>query len=200
MPGLLESSAMLLTLACVYLAVRRNIWTYPTGIVATTLYFFLFISVSIPLAVLQLVFNVDQLYGWWFWLYGDKGKAPPIQRLGLAKTLICGALAAVGGYIFGGYMNQYPSAMMGPLDTSIAISSLLAQFFLDRKKIENWVLWLIVNLVSVYFYWTVGLIPTAILYVILWFNAFYGYREWKRELELGPVGTQANAAFVEQSA
>lgn len=199
MPSILELTAMLFTVACVYFAVRRNIWTYPVGMIGTTLYLFLFLSVSLPLATLQLVFNLDQLYGWWFWLYGDKGNVPPIRRSGLVKAMAWGAMAAFGGYLIGQYMSHYPKALMGPLDTSIAAASLVAQLFLDRKRIENWALWLIVNTVSVYYYWTVALFPTAILYVILWFNAFYGHREWTRELR-GYEGAQANAAFIEQQA
>lgn len=191
---------MLFTVVCVYLAVRRNIWTYPIGIVATALYFFLLLRVSLPLALLQIVFCIDQAYGWWFWLKGDQGKVPPIRRSGLVKTFGCGAAAAFAGYVLGRYMSYVPNAIMGPLDTSIAAVSLVAQLFLDRKKLENWALWLIVNTVSVYYYWTVGLIPTAILYVVLWFNAFYGHCQWKRELDsYGDVGPRPIATRTERS-
>lgn len=182
-PGALELSAMLFTVWCVYLAVKRNIWTYPIGLIGTTLYFFFFLPQSLPLALLQVVFTVDQLYGWWFWIWGDKGKAPPIRRSGWERTILWSAVAALGGYIFGKYMSQYPTALMGPWDTAIAATSLVAQLFLDRKKLENWGIWLVVNTVSVYFFWTQGWYASAILYVILWFNAFYGYREWKREYD-----------------
>lgn len=184
MPGLLELSAMLFTVWCIYLAVKRNIWTYPIGLIGTTLYFFLFLPISLPLALLQIVFTVDQLYGWWFWLRGDQGKVPRIRRSGWARTFAWAGVAAVGGYYFGSYMKgAYPDALVGPLDSAIFASSLVAQLFLDRKKIENWGLWVVVNTVSVPYYWSIGLYPTAILYAILWFNAFYGYLAWKRELD-----------------
>lgn len=187
MPTPLELSAMLFTVWCVYLAVKRNIWTYPIGLIGTALYFVLFLSISIPLAILQVVFTVDQLYGWWFWLKGDKGKVPPIRSSGWRRTILWSSVAAVGGYFLGDYMSQYPKALMGPWDTSIAATSLVAQLFLDRKRLENWAIWLVVNTASVYYYWHIELVATSVLYVILWFNAFYGYREWKRELEGYPV-------------
>lgn len=72
---------------------------------------------------------------------------------------------------------------MASLDAQIFGFSILAQFLLDRKKIESWVIWALVNVVSVYVYFSMGLTMTAILYIGLLLNTVIGYHMWNKELK-----------------
>lgn len=166
---------------CVYLAVKRNIWTYPIGIVGTVAFFFVFWNIGLySSALLQVFFTAVQLYGWWYWLYGDKGNKPKITSINVywvygglfAAFLMSGLLASI--------TSRFGAAV--PLtDAMIFGFSVVAQFFLDRKKLENWIVWFFVNAVSIYVYGTQGLYLITGLYIVFLLNAGYGYWEWLKE-------------------
>ena len=177
----LEGFAALATAICVYLAVKRNILTYPIGIAGTTAYFFVFWGAELySSAVLQIVFFATQVYGWWFWLYGDKGFKPRISRTNL-NWLLAGACATVGGAFTLGAITGAFGAQLATLDAVIFSASLVAQFFMDRKKLESWLVWIVVNIVSIVVYGSMGLALTTILYAVLLVNAFFGYSAWRKE-------------------
>jgi len=180
----LELTATLLTLACVLLAVKRNIWTYPVGIVGTALFFVVFWNARLySSAALQIVFVLAQAYGWWFWLYGAGGARPRVGSwpwLAVA-TLCAGALAAA--YALARIVSAATDAQMAFADAAIFALSVAAQFLLDRKKIENWAVWGVVNALSVYVYASQGLWATTALYVVLFLNVFWGWYEWRKEMK-----------------
>jgi nicotinamide mononucleotide transporter PnuC len=68
------------------------------------------------------------------------------------------------------------------VDSSLFVWSLVAQWMTARKWIENWVLWVVINTISVPLYVVRGLLPTALLYVGLWILAILGYRQWRKTL------------------
>ena len=193
----LEIAATALTLVCVVLAVKRSLWQFPTGIVGTALGFFVFWKAGlISSAILQPVFIAVQVYGWWFWMRGDHSKAPPIRTT--PATLIIGlcvlalALAAAGAWMLG----TYAGAAMALPDAIILSLSILAQVLLGLKRIENWPVWIVINVISVWVYASQQLWLYAALYAVLFFNAFWGWWEWRKELrsyspETEPAPAQA---------
>lgn len=180
--SLLEIIATVLTVACVLLAVKRNIWTYPIGIVGTVLFFFVFWNAQLySSAYLQVFFTFVQFYGWWFWLYGDKGSKPRITTTPLYVLGAAVFVTVLGAFSLSTVMTAV-GAQMALLDSGIFVLSVIAQFMLDRKKIETWIMWAIVNVISIYVYREQGLIVTALLYLGLLFNTAWGYYEWRKEL------------------
>lgn len=181
--SVLEIFATIFTVACVILAVKRSTWQYPIGLIGTVLYYFVFQGVQLyASAGLQIFFLFVQLYGWWFWLYGDQGKKPKITNLRpliLLTTLVCGLFIST---IFGQVLNHYTNANMAKLDSIIFGFSVIAQFLLDRKKIETWIVWALVNVLSIFVYFGQGLNLTGWLYVGLLINTVWGYIEWKKNL------------------
>lgn len=179
----LELAASVLTLACVLLAVKRSIWTYPVGIVGTGLYFFVFWGAKLySSAWLQVVFICAQGYGWWYWLHGAKGRQP---RIGSWPWMSVGALCAgalLAAFAMSRAIAALTDAKMAFADAAIFALSVAAQFLLDRKKIENWAVWGVVNALSVYVYAAQHLWATTGLYVLLLLNVFWGWFEWRREM------------------
>lgn len=183
----LEIFATIFTVLCVILAVKRSTWQYPIGLIGTVLYYFVFQKVGLyASAGLQIFFLAVQLYGWWFWLYGDAGKKPKITSISAftwINILVWGTLAS---YTLGEYLNIFTNANMAVLDTFIFGFSVIAQFLLDRKKIETWIVWAIVNMVSIFVYFGQGLMLTGWLYVFLLINTVWGYIEWKKNFNKNP--------------
>src|SRR5262245_59143986 len=95
----LELAATLITLACVVLGVQRSLWQFPVGIIGTALFFFVVWQRQIYAnAALQVFFVCVQLYGWWYWLRGDKGQRPKIRTTNPWLVLgACGGALAIAG-------------------------------------------------------------------------------------------------------
>ncbi|AXQ69927.1 PnuC-like nicotinamide mononucleotide transport [Caulobacter phage CcrSC] len=179
--SLLEILATAVTVACVLLAVKRSTWQYPVGIIGTILFFFVFWGAKLyASAALQVFFTFVQVYGWWYWTRGDRGKAPPITTFPrdiLAAVIVGGVLLA---FALSAILNQFVTPKVLFWDTAIFGLSMAAQFLLDRKKIENWIVWGAVNAISVIVYSNQGLKVAAILYAALFVNVFWGYYEWAK--------------------
>ena len=193
----LEIAATAFTLVCVILAVKRSLWQFPTGIVGTGLGFFVFWNASLySSAVLQPIFIAVQLYGWWFWIRGDNRRAPPI-RMTPAPVLAGGVLAAIAIAAAGAWtLESYgPAGVAMALPDAVILSlSIFAQILLSLKRIENWFVWIAVNALSVFVYGSQGLWLYAALYAFFFFNAFWGWWEWRKELRSYPQPSGATTA------
>lgn len=179
----LEILASLFTLASVLLTVHLKKSLYPVGLVATVLFFFVFWQSKLyASAGLQVYFTLVQLYGWWFWTRGDRGREPPIGEW--PWTIVAGwAMAAAGlTAAISFVLYRYTDAHMPAGDTAILALSILAQFLLDRKQLKSWYVWAAVDVLSVYVYASQHLWPTTVLFVILTLNTGYGWWMWRREL------------------
>jgi len=191
----LETGAVVTTIACVWLAARNAIWNFPVAIVACILYFILLLQNKIYSdAGLQLAFIALSVYGWWSWLRRGKTDAAveaplPITRTsGRLWTLLAGfgvAYAVGVGYL----LARYTDATVPYYDSSTTAVSLVAQYLLSRRKLENWPLWIGVDVVYVGIYWHRDLALSSLLYAVLTGLALYGYREWLREAKIQAPAT-----------
>lgn len=190
----LEIAATVITLACVILGVKRSLWQFPVGIVGTALFFFVVVQRQIYAnAALQVFFVFVQIYGWWYWLRGDKGSRPKIRKTNpwLVSAGLGAALAVAG--IMSPFLATWTQSATPLVDASTFTFSVLAQILLDRKRLETWPVWTIVNVLSVWLYASQGLWIFTGLYVFFFFNAFWGWWEWRRAMkkEAGPTATFA---------
>ena len=185
--SMLEIFAALFSAACVYLAIVRNVWTYPVGIIGTILYFFVFWDIKLfSSAWLQVFFTVVQVYGWWYWLRGDNGGVPRITTFGYARTA---ALALVVGglsWLAGQAIAAHTAAQLASTDAMIFGLSVLAQLGLDRKKLENWSIWIVIDVISIYVYFNAGLYVTTGLYAAFLVLAIVGLFAWTKAFRLQP--------------
>jgi nicotinamide mononucleotide transporter len=187
----LEWVAVAFGVGSVLLAVRQNPWCWPLGIVSVALFALLFWHARLYAnAGLQVVYVVLSAYGWWAWLRGGPehgalrvSRAP---RRGGALLLLLGAGVAV---LLGGTLGRATDAELPFWDAGTTATSLVAQFMLARKWLENWVLWIAVDVVYVGMFLARGLRPTALQYAIFLALAVLGLREWTRALreEGGPA-------------
>lgn len=179
----IEIAATALTLVSVVLAVKRSLWQFPFGIVGTGLGFFVFWRTNLySSAVLQPFFIVVQIYGWWYWLKGERSRRPPIRTVNpwLLAAACLGALLLAAAAALA--LDALTDASMAFGDAALLALSIVAQILLSRKLIENWYLWIAINALSVVVYGSQGLVLYTALYVFFFFNAFWGWWEWRKEL------------------
>ena len=178
----IEVTATILGLCNIILLLRRSIWNYPFGIAMVSLYFYIFYGAKLYSdMLLQPFFFVAQIYGWYYWLNRrDDAGLVIVSRLGAAAALAYGAAAIVFIALLGTLMGRYTDAAFPYWDASIAVLSVIAQILLARRRLENWLVWVLVDALAVSLYWTKGLYPTAALYSIFFVLAVMGYVTWRK--------------------
>lgn len=178
----LEIIAAILGVANIVLLVRRSIWNYPFGIVMVALYGIVFLQARLYSdAILQIYFLVVQIYGWWNWYRGRNEDGlvrveimSPRERAFFAALTV--AIAVALGWTFATYSNAAAPWM----DASLAATSVTAQYLLSIRKIENWVLWIAVDVVYIGLYWWKHLYATSGLYAVFLVLSIAGLIEWLR--------------------
>jgi nicotinamide mononucleotide transporter len=180
----IELLAALLGLINVALIVRRSVWNYPFGIVMCALYFFVFRQAGLLSdAGLQVFFVVVNVWGWMVWLrHRDSDGAVIVEvmrwpaRLGwaVATLLLCAA--------WGTIMARHTDASYPWWDGSIAVISVVSQILMALRRLENWVGWIIVNLISIPLYAIKALHATMGLYLVLLAMAVLGLIAWRNAL------------------
>ena len=179
---LIEVIAVALGITNVSLLIRRNIWNYPFGIVMVLIYGFIFYDAKLySEALLQGFFLIIQFYGWWKWHHAiaDEGEvmvnwsAPITTLLWIIVTIVL----ATG---FGWMMATYTDAAAPYLDASVAAGSVTAQILLSLRRIENWVYWVAIDVLSIGLFIYRELYLTAGLYVVFLVLASAGLISWAR--------------------
>lgn len=176
----LEILANLFTIASVILTVHLKKSLYPVGIVATVLFFFVFRDAKLyASAGLQVWFTLIQLYGWWYWLRGGRGQEPAIGDWPWRTVALLGVAAATFTAAVSFALYRFTDARTPVGDTAILALSVLAQFLLDRKQMKNWIVWGVVDVLSIAVYARQELWLTAAVYVVLLLNVVYGWLHWR---------------------
>jgi nicotinamide mononucleotide transporter len=180
----LEILAAVSGVISVYLGTRQSVWSWPIGIVNVAIYFVVFLQARLYAgAGLQIVYLLLALYGWYQWLPGGADRSTLAVSRSTLRTL--GTLLPVNvlaGLALGGFLGSQTNAALPWLDSLLTTTSLLAQWLLTRKKVETWMLWIVVDLVYVPMYISQGLYATAGLYAVFLGLAGLGLRDWTRSM------------------
>ncbi|MFC0204562.1 nicotinamide riboside transporter PnuC [Novosphingobium soli] len=178
--NMLEWIAAGLGLANIALLVRRSVWNYPFGMAMVALYAFVFFEAKLyGEAGLQLFFFAAQAWGWVLWVRaGGAESTVPVRSLDNRSRLVWAAATAALALNLGWVMHRFTDAAMPYADSAIAGASIAAQILLAFRRIENWVLWIAIDLASIAVYVAKDLWPTAALYVVFLGMSVLGLREW----------------------
>jgi nicotinamide mononucleotide transporter len=177
-----ERIAAILGVANVGLIVGRSVWNYPFAIAMVTLYFFVFADAKLYSdALLQIFFLAINVWGWREWVR-SRGAAGEVVVETLSWTAR-GAwlLATLAGSIAWGYaMATFTDAAAPIPDALVAGFSISAQILLAMRRLENWLLWILVDLIAIPLYHSRGLVWTAWLYGLFLCLAIAGFAAWLR--------------------
>jgi nicotinamide mononucleotide transporter len=172
--------------ASILLAGRNSAHTWWTGIVGCLLFAVVFFSARLYADLtLQTFFIVTSILGWWNWLHGRQGAELPICRTNFPRLILQMAGGVVVAIGYGWLLHRFTNAYAPFLDSFILAFSVLGQFLLMGRRVENWWCWLLVNTIAVPLYAVRGLRLTALLYVVFWVNALVSLRRWNRLIEAG---------------
>jgi nicotinamide mononucleotide transporter len=182
MPSNLELIAVAFGIANITLLIRRSIWNFPFGIVMVALYFEIFREARLYSDMgLQVFFAVVQAWGWWAWARSG-GMAGPVEvnRLGNAERAGWIAAVVVATVLWGWLMATTTNAVAPWWDAAVAMGSVASQILLARRAIENWIGWIVVDVLAIGLYASRGLTLTAGLYGLFLILAIVGWLEWRK--------------------
>lgn len=180
----LELIAVLFGIVSVYLSTRENIWSWPTALVNVSLFFALFYRSGLYSDTgLQIVYFVLSIYGWYEWLYGGANRtAISVSRTTRTTWTVLVGIGIVLWAALGSITSRLPGTALPYVDAATTTVSLLAQWMMTRKLLENWLIWIAVDVVYIGMFIFKGLYLTAFNYGIYLALAVLGYIAWKRSL------------------
>ena len=190
--SLLELLAVLTGLAAVWYAARANIITWVFAIVNAALFFLLYYQVNLYSAmILQFFFFFNAIYGWFNWKRQATNGDEPVTLL-THKGRVLWVVAVIGvAFAMGMVMSRihlwlpdlFPvRATFVYTDAMIAVMSISASLLCARLKLENWILWILVNIMSIAMYAMRGIMLVSVQYIIFLAMAIYGFIQWKRKV------------------
>ena len=187
----LEITGVVFGLLSVWLAKKNHISVFPTGMISTSIFVYLLLKSGLvgDMLINAYYFGMS-VYGWVIWTrVNDQKQTTPITRINQQEwryllLLFVGSLVFVYGvYQWFGLWNS-STAMIDTLTTAIFFSGM---WLMARRKIENWIFWIVGDIISVPLYLIKGFSFTSLQYLIFTFIAIYGYLEWKKILDNHPA-------------
>ncbi|WP_247237632.1 nicotinamide riboside transporter PnuC [Telluribacter sp. SYSU D00476] len=169
---------------CVYLNTQQNVLGWLFGIINAVLYAAVFWQVRLYADMgLQGYYFVTSIYGWWMWLYGGENRQElPVTPTPRTLYGIFSALFVAATLLWGFLLNRYTDASLSYLDSALTAASLIGQWMMARKYLENWLVWIVADACYVGMYAYKGLHLTALLYVVFLALALMGYIQWRRAI------------------
>ena len=200
----LELIAMLLSLAYVVLAAKGSLWCWPAAFISTALYTYIFYDVLLLMdSALNAYYLLMAVYGYWQWSKqstvseaGNKqGSSTELAIVSWSlnwhvKACLCLAVVASA---LGYFMANYTPASFPYLDTFTTVYAVFATYLVTKKVLENWLYWIVIDVISIYLYIEKGLIPTTVLFIIFVVVASYGYVKWLAIYKKSQINLQSTA-------
>lgn len=192
----IEFFGVLFGLLAVWLSAKAIVWTWPVGLINVVLAFLLYYQIQLyPDMLLQCFFFVTNIIGWWRWVHPKPGeqdrkqelKVSFLERRLLFFTIFAGFIGVLGFGKFAASLHQwFPTIFALPssfpyVDSFITVMSVITTFFMIQKKIEAWVMWIVVDMVATILYFVKGVKFYSLEYFIFTLIACYGLAHWIKE-------------------
>jgi nicotinamide mononucleotide transporter len=161
----------------VWLTVKENIWNWPIGLLNSAFFLVLFLGAHLFAdSGLQVIYLVLGVLGWYWWLRGGTGQSTlPISRTTARTALLLAGILIVGTLVMTVVLQRID-------DVLTTVLSLIAQYMLTRKLLENWLVWLTADAIYIGLYAAKGLPLTAILYAMFFAMCVAGLRGWRASM------------------
>lgn len=175
---------------CVYLAAKQNIWNWPVAIISVLAYTVVFFKSQLyGDAGLQIYFLGTCIYGWYFWIKKKEKNETPVTSLNFKEYTWIIIAIVVLSLLLGLFLKKFTPTNVPYIDGFCTAVSFIAQILMTRKILQNWALWIFVDICYVPLYIYKDLYVTAILYLILLVLAWLGYVDWQREYKKSTISS-----------
>jgi len=180
--SLLELVAVIMALMYLVLAIRQNIWCWLGAGISTAIYVYLFIDAKLYMqSVLNAFYFAMAIYGWRVWRAGQlNDRKLPVARWRASThayaILIIIVVAIINAYV----LETFTDAEHAYVDAVVAWAAIWATFLVARKVLENWWYWLLIDIASIFIYWSRDLQLTSVLFAVYVIMIPFGLISWTR--------------------
>lgn len=175
-----EIVAVVLAIAYVLLAAKQNIWCWPCALISTAIYTWIFWDVSLFFqAVLNFYYLIMAVYGWVSWkkMHEKDGETVVTWSVRRHLTTMLG-IGIISVVTFYATTTVFAEKIVF-LDVFVAIASGAVTYLMATKVLENWLYWMVINLLAAYLYFSNGLVLTGVLFFGYVLFSIYGYIKWR---------------------
>lgn len=192
----LEAFAVFTSYASTWLCVVESRSNYIFGVISTFAYCLLFIQFDLVASAMVNGYLVLSLaYGFFRWRSDENTK--PVQHVAL-KWLPVYALVTAVAYGIALLLTNLAGGHLAKTDTVILVGTILAQFLLDNKKIETWMVWAVVNVFAIYTYFNADLALAGFQYIFFLLNTVLGYVAWRKSMNRKITSTNGDFFITPQ--
>ena len=182
---LLESVAVILGFLSVWFSKQNNILVYPTGMISTSIYVYILFNFGlIGDMLINAYYFFISIYGWYFWSLSHEGvslnKISYMNFNDYKITVILFLSAIIFVFVVYDFFNMWNN-IIAYIDTITTAIFFVGMWLMARRKIENWLFWIIGDIISIPVYFYKGLALTSFQYFVFTFIAIAGYITWKNE-------------------
>jgi len=181
----LEIIAVVFGLLSVWYSKNNNILVFPTGMISTTIFIYLLYKwVLLGDMMINAYYFVMSIYGWFIWTRKENNTVTPITRMNSNEKKI-GVLIFLSSlmfvYLVYVYFDKW-GTITSYIDNLTTAIFFVGMWLMAKRKIENWIFWIIADIISIPLYFYKGLTFTSLQYLIFTFIAISGYYSWKKIL------------------
>lgn len=183
--NIIEIIGTIAGLIFLYLEIKQNKWLWPVGLLTSVMYIYVFFVAKLYADMsLQFYYVIISIYGWIVWSRGSSKQKDelPVTHLSRKLFLVLFGVSMLI-YVFISYvLVNFTDGSVPYWDAFTTALSIVATWMLARKILEQWLVWVVVNAVSLGLYIYKGLYPTSILFFFYTVLALYGYFQWKKDM------------------
>lgn len=177
----LEWFAVVTGFACIYLAAKQHILNWPISIFSVVAYAILFYEGKLyGEMILQGYFLFTGIYGWYYWVRRKQEHRKPVVLFSYGELTYAVFVIIAFSIILGTFLHHFTDTDVAYIDGTLASISFVAQFLMTRKVLQNWVMWIFVDILYIPLFIYKEYYLTAILYAVLAVIAWRGYIDWKK--------------------
>jgi nicotinamide mononucleotide transporter len=188
----IEVLGAILGIAFIIFSIRQSIFTWPAGLATSLLYIIVFFQSKFYAGMgLQFYYVFISIYGWYLWFRGNpdnKSQTLPVKRITRNQGIYASVVTLLIFVLILIILKNFTDSPVPIMDSATTALSIVATYLLARKILEHWIIWIVVDLVSVGLYIYKDLWPTVFLFLIYTIMAYFGYRKWKTSLKLQSNG------------
>ncbi|MFC3879866.1 nicotinamide riboside transporter PnuC [Algoriphagus namhaensis] len=176
----LEGIAVFFGIASVMYSIREKIWVYPTGIISTLIYVWICLQYKLyaDMGINAYYFSMS-IYGWYVWTHPKAGQVElPVTWL-KPKGWVIAILIFVASYgLLSIVLSNFTDSDVPYWDSFTTASAFVGMWLMAKKKVENWIAWIVTDLVSVPLYFYKGLVLTSFQFLFFTVLAVLGLLAW----------------------
>lgn len=192
--GWLQWLAFIFGIIYVILAAQENVWCWPVGLISVVIAFFVYADPEVRLysdAILQIFYAIMSVYGWWTWTRSKNVKEGlsngseaqlEIHQWPIQRHLIFLVIGLILAGLWGRIWLEFGAALPY-IDATTTVFSLLATYMVTQKILENWLYWIVIDVVCIFVYLHRELYLFAIMFLIYAVVAVIGYYNWRKEYQ-----------------